>query len=86
MGGRKYWKEDHCSKTVIQYESKGVTEEMRKQIALSNCSTESDAHPPPGTWQRLVHKARETHEWYWEDEQPSSDENHMLLIPNVILG
>ena len=48
-GGRKYRKEDHCNKTVIQYESKGVTEEMRKQTVLSNCSTESDAHPPPGT-------------------------------------
>lgn len=49
LGRRKYRKEDHFNKTVIQYESKGVRKQIREQIIFSNCFPKSVAHPPPGT-------------------------------------
>lgn len=49
LRGRKYRKEDQFNKTVGQYERKGVKKEIKKQIVFSNCFTESEARPPPGT-------------------------------------
>lgn len=83
LEGRKYRKEDHFRKIVIQYKSKGVKREMSKKLYS------------PTAWLkvRLPHHLVPDRDWgikqekhmirYWEDDQPHFDENHMLLISNV---